>query len=180
MVDYTDLAFFQAYTRTTFDNTTTPTDTEIQELINMSNAEVEELTGRRWDRVDGYVQKIDSPNELELLKMRPVLNIQSVVDANNNPVDYEIVDRDFIKLSKLVPVTITYDYGYDTPPTAVKMLATLYTLQKVVQGGSAASDNTASITVGPISITSSLGMTSVINLDSDIKKYENRLRRLIV
>lgn len=179
MVDYIDLDFFQAYTRTTFDGTTDPTDVQIGMLISLASQEVDELTGRVWNRVDGHTEYIESPKSEELLSNRPILNIQSVVDEDGNPVDYTIVDRDFIKIHKNTPVTITYDYGYDVIPAAIKMLTTLYTLQKQVQGASASQDNTESISVGPISISSGVGLSTVVNLDSDIKKYENRVRRLL-
>ena len=180
MVDYIDLEFFQNYTRTIFDATTNPTDTQVQLYIDLANQEVEDLTGRVWNKVEGYAQYIESPSELELLKHTPVLAINSVVDSNGDAVSYTLVDRDLIKLDKLVEVTIDYDYGYELVPVAVKMLATLYTLQKSVQGASASADNTESIKVGPISISSGVGLSTVVNLQKDINKYESKIRRLVV
>lgn len=180
MVDYIDLTFFQNYTRTTFDGTSNPTDAQVQILIDMANQEVEDFTGRTWNRTDGEVEYVESPTSRLLLSNTPVLNIQSVVDANGNDVSYTQVNRDLIELDKLVPVTITYDHGYDIVPVAIKKLATLYTLQMNVQGDSASADNTESISVGPISITNKVGMSTVVNLDSDVKKYEQKVRRLIV
>lgn len=179
MVDYIDLAFFQNYTRTTFDGTTDPTDAQVQILIDMGNQEVEDLTGRTWNRTNDEVEYVESPTSRILLSNTPVLNITSVVDADGNDVSYTQVNRDLIELDKLVPVTITYDHGYDNVPIAIKKLATLYTLQMSVQGGSASSDNTESISVGPISIASKVGLSTVVNLDSDVKKYEKKVRRLI-
>lgn len=179
MVDYIDLTYFSNYTRTVFDSNSDPSDTIVQQYIDDANQEVEDLTGRVWNRVDGHVEYIESPNQLQLLSKRPVLNIQSVVDNDGNPVPYTSVDRDFIKLSKTYPITVTYDYGYDSVPIAVKKLATLYTLRSMTQGGSASSDNTESISVGPISISSRIGLSTIVNLESDIKTYENRIRRLI-
>ena len=179
MADYIDLAYFSSYTRTVFDSESDPTDVQMQIYIDDANQEVEDLTGRVWNRVDGYVEYIESPNELQLLSKRPVLNIQSVVDDNGDAVSYTVVDRDFIKLSKQVPITVTYDYGYDNVPIAIKKLATLYALRSSVQGASAGADNTESISVGPISISSGVGLSTVVNMESDIKTYENRVRRLI-
>jgi len=180
MVDYIDLAFFQSYTRTTFDATTSPTSDEVNTLISLSSQEIDELTGRTWNRVNGHVENITPNSKLVLLSKTPVLSITSVVDNNGDAVSYTIKDRDFIELDKQVDIVVTYDYGYDNIPAAIKMLTTLYTLQKVMQGGSASNDNTESIRVGPISIKSSIGLSTIVNLSSDIKKYENRVRRLII
>ena len=179
MVDYIDLDFFQNYTRTIFDATTDPTDTQIGLLITLASAEIDELTGQTFGTTVGQTQYIENPIKEELLDNVPVLSITSVVDANGDDISYTIVDRDFIQLDKLVPVTITYDYGYVTPPVAVKMLTTLYVLQKVIQGGSSSADNTESISVGPISLSTGVGMSTVVNLESDPKKYEQRVRRLV-
>ncbi len=179
MVDYIDLEFFQNYTRSTFDATTDPTDAQINLLISLSSAEIDELTGQTFGTTVGHTQYIENPINEELLERVPVLSITSVVDNNGNDVSYTMVDRDFIKLDKKVPVTITYDYGYTTPPVAVKMLTTLYTLQKVIQGGSSGADNTESISVGPISLSTGVGLSTVVNLDTDVKKYEQRVRNLV-
>ena len=179
MADYIDLTYFSNYTRTVFDSNTTPTDTQVQQYIDDANQEVEDLTGRVWDRVDGHVEYIDAPKQLQLLSMRPVLGVTSVQDLNGNDVSFSVVDRDFIKLDTRGPVNVTYDYGYDNVPIAIKKLATLYTLRSSIQGASASADNTESISVGPISISSSVGLSTVVNLESDIKTYESRVRRLI-
>ena len=180
MVDYIDLAFFSSYTQRTYDSTTSPTDTQIQLLIDLANEQIDEFTGKSWGKIVGYVEHFDDPNKIELLSKTPVLKVTSVKDVNGNDISYTIVDKDFIRFDKEVELDVTYDYGYETTPTSIKMLATLYTLEKMLQGNSSSDDNTSEIKVGPITIKNNIGLSTIVNLSKDIKRYENKIRRFII
>lgn len=187
MGNYIDKTFFEDYTQQTFDNNTTPTSTFLNQLIDDSEAEINDTTGRKWD-LQTYTDEIyDSPESEVLLENTPVQTVTSVKDKDGTVLtegydnDY-IVDGDFIVFKgKSVPerIQVTYNAGWSPVNTNVKMLATLLTIKKLKQGESYAQDNTEAITVGPISITSELSMNTVLNLDSDIDYYWKKVRRLI-
>lgn len=172
------MQFFQNYTRTQYDTTTTPSAAFIEEMIDMASAEIDELTGRTWDKVVGEELEIDGSREFITLK-GPVIDVTSVTDISGNALDFKIIDRDVVKLARPQPVIITYDYGYETVPVAIKMLTTLYAIRKLIQGASANEGNSTAISIGPLSITQSLGLSTIINLDKDVEKYEMRIRRFV-
>lgn len=188
MGDYIDLDFFQSYTRTTYGATTTPTATFVNTLIDDSEQEIDEYTGRSWGQTTYPDELHDEPLANILLKNTPVLSVTSVEKKDGTVLtegideDY-IVDGDFIIFNKDKSrpdrVLVTYSAGYNPVRADVKMLTTLLTLSKIIQSESATADNTESISVGPISITSRLGLSSTINIEKDIEKYKRRLRRIV-
>jgi len=188
MGDYIDLAFFESYTRTTYDGTTTPTDTEVNLYIDMSEDEINEVTGRSWASTTYTDELYDCPNYEILLKNYPVISVTEVKNKNGDVLtegidDDYIVDGDFIVFNKRKSnpdrVYVTYNAGYSQVRADVQLLTTLLTIQKVRQSQSANDSNSKKIKVGPITIDKELGMQTVINLDSDVEKYWKRLRRLI-
>ena len=180
---YTDITFFQTYTRTTYSPTTTPTDTEVQLFLDMAKAEIDELTGRDWEQHTA-VETIHNPsNGLILLSDTPVIGeITSIVDENGDDVAFEQIDRDFIQLTSSLPtkIVVTHEAGYVNVPTAIVMLNILYTIRALKQSESTTAGNSESITLGPISITNAIGTSAVIGLDSSIEKFERRIRRFII
>jgi len=187
MGDYIDLEFFQNYTRTLYDGTTTPTSTTVETYIDLSEQEINETTRRTWG-VTVYTNELyDLPNQELLLKNYPVSSVSSIKLSDDTVLtegideDY-IIDGDFVLFNKnkYIPdrVYVTYT-KYNEVRSAVKMLTTLLTLQKLIQSESSTTDNTESISIGPISLTTAIGTSQVVNLDYDINKYWKQLRRLI-
>ena len=185
MSEYIDLAFFSSYTRTTYDNTTTPTDTEVQAFIDLSEQEINENTGRTWGTKTITDEIHDSPGPEIYLKNYPVISVTEVRDKELN-VLVEGIDNDYsingsyITLNNIYNrVYVDYTSGYTLVRADAKMLTTLLTINKVRQSQSSNASNSKKIQVGPITIEKGLGTQTVLNIDSDITKYEKRLRRLI-
>lgn len=188
MGDYIDLEDFQKFTRTTYTESTVPTADYVNELIDESEAEINEDTGRTW-KVESYVDELyDLPQDEVLLKNYPIITVSLIKDGDLNELtegideDYT-VDGDFIvwNKNKIKPdrCYITYTAGYTGVRKAAKRLTELLTVQKLSQSDSSSQNNTKSVKLGPISIDKALGMQTVVNLDSDIKRYWKKLRRLI-
>lgn len=179
---YTDISFFQTYTRTTYNETTTPTSTEVQLFLDMAKAEIDELTGRDWEQHTA-VETIHNPTDgLILLSDTPVIgDVTSVVNSDGDDVAFEQIDRDFIQLSTSLPtkLVVTYEAGYVNVPTAIIMLNILYAIRAMKQSESTTAGSSSSISLGPISITNSIGTSTIIGLDSSIDTFEKRVRRFI-
>jgi len=185
MGDYIDLEFFQNYTQTTYDGTTTPTATFVETLIDESEDYINEETNRTWGVSTNVNELYDIPPQELLLNNYPVLSVSEIRDKNGDELT-EGIDNDYVVEGNFVRfincqarVYIDYTSGYTTVPIKVKMLAMLLTLGKVVQGGSSSSSNSKGIKVGPISITKQLGTQTVINLDKDIKEQWRQVKRLL-
>ena len=189
MGDYITLEFFQSYTRTTYDETTTPTATEVEGYITESERLINEKTGRTWGLKTNVNELYDLPNYEVLLKNYPVIAVSEVRDGDGNVLtegideDYIVDSEDFIIFnpdnSKPSRVYVDYTSGYTTVRSDAKRLALLYTIQQVSQSESTAGTNSKMIKVGPITIQKELGMQTILNLDSDIKKYERALRSIV-
>lgn len=185
---YIDLDFFQEYTRTTYTSETTPTSSFVESLIELSEQEIDEKSGRTWDSETHTSELYDEPQRELLLKNYPVISVSSVVDGDDVTLtegideDYT-VDGDFIVFNKTktVPdrVYVTYTSGYSGVRTAAQILATLLTIKKIRQSQSTKYSNTKTIKLGSITIDKSLGLQTVLTLDKDIDFYWRQLRRLV-
>jgi len=188
MGNYIDITLVEEYLGQTFDATTTPTSTTLNKFIDLSEQEINEVTGRNWGEETINSETHDYPKYDILLNKYPVINVTEVKDKDGNILtegidsDY-IVDGDFIVLNKNnslpLRIYVTYTAGYTNVRSDAKMLTLLLTLKKLKQSDSSQTSNTTSITVGSISLTKKLGMSTVLNLEDDIEKYYKRLRRLI-
>lgn len=178
---YADIQSFQTYTGVTFGPGTTPSLSELEEFLEMSKDEVDFFTGKQWNTTP-QTETIYKPlRGLNLLKIRPVQSVQSVTDENGDAVPYEVRDDDFIYFTQSLPsqANVEYTSGYIKIPAVIKKLHILYTLRSIKQGESYSQGASSSISLGPISITNSIGVSTIINLDKDIREYENKVRRLM-
>ena len=163
---YTDITFLQSYTRTTYTTLTTPSLADVTAFLALSEAEVTEFSGKNWE-VHENIETIYEPRAgLTLLKDRPVVgDITSIVDGDGNVVTYEQRDGDFVKFTSLPSKAIvTYNAGYVNVPAAVQMLTVLYTIRKIKQSESTTAGASNSISLGPISISNSIGTSTIIGL----------------
>lgn len=176
---YTDIEFLQKYTRRVYSPTTTPTNATVEEYITLAEEEVDFLTGRSWEPTT-VTERIYAPStNLILLKYYPVRSITSVTNKAGNAVSFEQRDRDFIKVQTSSEyIDVTYEYGYDSAPSNIKWLTTLYAVKNIVSSQYSTS-NTQSISVGPISISNAVGRSALANIDADIAKYEKRVKRIM-
>ncbi len=188
MAEYIDMTFFEAYVRTEYDGTTTPTDTVVQEYIDLAQQQVEEKTGRTWDLKTNVNEMYDKPFNEIYLKNYPVLNVSEIRNKEGTALTYGIdddyiIEGDFVVFNPLKSnpdrVFVDYTSGYTTVRAEAKWLTVLYTVQKLSQSASTTDSNSRRITVGPISLDKTLGMNTIVNLELDIKTYERALRRLV-
>ena len=188
MGDYIDLAFLESFTKIDYSADTDYTDDEVNEFIDLSEQMINERTGRTWGLKTNTSELYDLPKKETLLKNYPVISVTEIVDGDGNTLvngidDDYIVDDEFIiwNPNNTLPnrVYITYTSGYNPVRAVVKRLALLLTIQQLTQGGSSSTSNSKSIKVGPITIQKSLGMQTMLNLDSDVDRYWKQIRRLI-
>lgn len=187
MGDYIDLEDVQEFARTTYDNTTTPTDVQVNEYIDRAEAKINQRTGRTWG-INSQTEIYDSPDYDLLLKQYPVLTITSVKNKEGDTLilgideDY-IIDGDFIVFNpnKTRPTRATVEYtsGYDPVREDAAELNLLLVISKIRQSQSTTGTNSKKIKVGPIEIDKALGIQTVINLDNDIASLWRALRRLV-
>lgn len=176
---YITISDFETFTRTTYDSDTDPTSSEVQQALDVSNAEVELLTGRTWSN-GNHVEVKFYPSNRFTLRNTPVDSINSVVDKDSKAVKFEQFG-DLVEIEGQVPKKLTIDYegGPTEIPADVKMLVILYTLEKLMQGQSAGESSAESISIGSLSITKNLGASFIYNLDKNIKKYEKSVTRMV-
>lgn len=178
---YADIQLFQTYTGVNFGPGTSPSLSELQTILDMSKDEVDIFTGKQWN-TSTHTDIIYKPlRGLNLLKIRPVQSVQSVKDENGDDVPFEVREDDFIYFTQSLPsqAKVEYTSGYTTIPTVIKKLQILYTLRSIKQGESYSQSSSSNISLGPISITNLIGVSTMINLDKDIREYENKVRRLM-
>lgn len=189
MGNYIDLAYVSAFTRTTYDATTTPTATTVNEYIDLSEQEINEFTGRTWGLETNTDEMHRNPKHSILLRNYPVISVTSVKDSDMNVLtegienDY-IVDGDFIIFNENKPspkkrVYVTYQSGYSPVRADAVNLTTLLVTSKIRQSQQSAASSSKRIQIGPITIDKALGTNTILNLDSDIEMYKKRLRRLV-
>lgn len=185
---YTTINDVATYLRTTFDATTTPTDTEVQQFIDDVSAEIDDFTGTTFNVVIGVVEIITprvSTNKF-LTKRYPLLSIENLeynggtefepnwiqIPTNEYRVDGDII---ITKKSYDKQIRVTYTYGHNTVPTSVKELATLMTVKKILGSADVSENEFDSVSIGPISVSSNVGLNRVINLDKEI----DRLKKIV-
>jgi hypothetical protein len=187
MGDYITLEDVESFTRIDYDETTTPTDTEINKYIDEAELLINQNTGRTWG-VETKTEIYNNPDYNLLLKNYPVITVASVLDASGQPLDEGIdddftVDGDFIVFNplKMRPsrVTVEYTSGYGPVRQAAAKLAMLLVVSNIKQSESTTGTNSKLIKVGPITIDKAIGVQTTLNLDSDMNKHWKSLRRLI-
>ena len=189
MGEYITLAFIENLTNIDFSTDTDYTDEDINEFIDLSEQQINENTGRTWGLETHTNELYDSPykefslNSYPLVTFTQMRDGDGVVLVNGIDDDYIIDKEDFVVFNPcgIRPSRVYVDYtsGYTNVRADARMLNYLMVLAMISQGGSSSGTNSKTIKVGPIVIQKALGMQTVINLDSDIKTYETKLRRLI-
>lgn len=188
---YTDIDEVQTFLKTTFDGTTTPTLTTVNEWITDADAEVDRLTGTTFTATSN-IDVFDLTNRTDrvLLRKFPVISLTAVeynsstdADKEFNPTwtafDNSRLDGDFAifdipKIGNQI-VRVTYQYGFSTTPSEVKHLATLLVVKKAISADSYAKNSTSSLSIGPLSITKNIGASTFTNIDSNIDETVRRV-----
>jgi len=187
---YTTVTDVANYMRTTFDTTTTPTDVEVQNYIDDISNEIDEMTGTTFTIVTGEVEVITprvSTNKF-ITKKYPLLNVTKLEYNDGTEFEpnwIEIPDTDFRVDGDIIitkknydkQVRITYDYGHLSVSSSVKMLATLMTVKRILGSADISDNEFESVSIGPISVASNLGMQRIVTLDSEIERLKKIVGR---
>ncbi len=174
---YITLDEIQAFTKTVYSDTTEPSADTMDIWINNANTKINQDTGKDWGELT-YTQKLKANKETGLFNS-PVTKITTVLDSEGEAVEYEQPENNTSFITASADSVVTYKAGFTGMRISAKELARCYVLQNLVQSASTSSGNTEKIKVGPIEIVKKIAISSVVNLGSDIERYENDLRRLV-
>lgn len=188
---YTTLTNVEEFFGTTFDATTSPTLTQVNKYITDSETEIDNLTGTTFEATQSNTEIIDLnvPTNMFVTQKYPIVSVTSVEKNTSDDIftsdTWESVDYyndRFRILTKYSydgkrKVRLQYEYGYETVPPEVEHLATLLVVNKILTGQAVGDSATESISVGPISLTNSVGTSRVVNLKNEIKEYQRRVGR---
>ena len=187
---YTTVEDIESYLRTSFDSSTTPTDTQVQQYIEDVSNEIDEMVGTTFSVVSNVVEIFTPrvPSNKFLTKRYPLLSVDKLEYNNGTefvPDWVEIdsseyrVDGDIIYTNQYYDkqIRITYSYGHNTVPTSVKELTTLLVVKKILVSADVSENEFDKVSIGPISVASNIGLSRLVNLDSTIDKLKKIVGR---
>lgn len=188
---YTDLTNVEEFFNTTFTASTNPTLTQVNKYITDVDEEVNNISGTVFGTPVSNTEIIDvtGNSDIFVTEKYPIVAVTSVSkntenDAFATPV-WEVVDsyNDKFRIVTKFKYTgkrilqLIYTYGFTTIPVEVEHLATLLVVNKILSGNAVADSSTESISVGPISLTNSIGLSQMVNLKNELKEYKRRVGR---
>lgn len=186
---YTSLSNVEAYLKTTFSGSTTPSTTKVNEWITDADTEVDNLTGATFTS-GTYTEYFDLnvATDRVIVSNYPLISVSSIsynTGTEWSPAwtaftNYRTIG-DIIKFDKYVQgnnyVKAVYVAGYTTTPPEVEHLATLLVVKKIISSDDTSNGETESLSIGSISLTSNIGISRISNLDRDIDDYKRRVGR---
>jgi len=188
---YTDLTNVEEFFNTTFSATTNPTVTQVNKYITDVDEEVNSISGTVFGTPVSNTEIVDVAGDSDIFvtEKYPIVTVTSVSkntesDAFATPV-WETVDN-YNDRFRIVTkykyhgqriLQLVYTYGFTTTPVEVEHLATLLVVNKILSGNAVADSSTESISVGPISLTNSIGVSQMVNLKEELKEYKRRVGR---
>ena len=186
---YTSLSNVEAYLRTTFSASTSPSITTVNEWVTDADTEVNNLTGAVFTS-GTYTEYFDMPvaSDKVIVSNYPLISVSSI--EYNTGTEYSPTWTSFsnsrtigdiIKFDKYVMgenyVKAVYVAGYTTTPPEVEHLATLLVVKKIINSDDTSNGETESLSIGSISLTSNIGISGISNLDKNIEDYLKRVGR---
>jgi sporulation protein YlmC with PRC-barrel domain len=189
---YTTQANVEAYLRTTFDSTTTPTDTVVQGWIDDVDDEIDRLTGTTFqETTNTEILDLRKPTDRFLVEKYPLINVTSVskntstasdkvfnpiwTEFDNNRAVGDIIIVDETVHAGEAQVKLVYTYGHLTVPPEVEYLATLLVVKKIISSDDTTSGAFNSVSVGGLSITNNVSVSRMANLDNNIQQTLKRI-----
>ena len=187
---YTNISNVEGFFGTTFDDTTLPTLAQVSMYLSDVDTEIDNMTGTTFGTPieNEEIVDIDGYSDVFVTQKYPIVIVNSVkkntADAFSTPV-WENVDFYNDKIRILTKdkfngkrkLQFNYDYGFETVPPEVAHLATLLVVNKVLSGQASGDSATQSISVGPISLSNSVGLSRMVNLKTEIKEYARKVGR---
>lgn len=188
---YTTITNVQEFFGTTFDGTTSPTLTQVTAYLADVDTEINNLTGTVFGTPVSNTEiiDIDGYTDIFLTEKYPIVSVTSVskntaTDAFETPV-WEVIDsyNDKVRICTKYKhngkqkLKLVYTYGFDSIPPEVEHLATLLVVNKILSGQASGDSATQSISVGPISLSNSVGLSRMVNLKTEIKEYARKVGR---
>lgn len=187
---YTNITNVEEFFGTTFDETSSPTLAQVNTYISNVDTEINNLTGTVFgtpvSKVD-YVD-IDGYTDVFVTEKYPIVAVSAVSKNTANPFDTPVWEsvsyyNDKIRILTKDKFTgkrklkIEYTYGFESIPPEVSHLATLLVVNKILSGQAIGDSATQSISVGPISLTNSVGLSRMANMKNEIKEYTRKVGR---
>jgi len=188
---YTTLTNVEQFFGTTFDATTSPTLTQVNAYLADVDTEINNMTGTVFGTPVSNTEyvDIDGYNDIFVTEKYPIVAVTSIskntaVTAFDTPVwetvsyyndKIRILTKD--KFNGKRKLKFVYTYGFETIPPEVAHLATLLVVNKVLSGNAVGDSATQSISVGPISLSNSVGLSRMVNLKTEIKEYARKVGR---
>jgi len=197
---YTTEANVEAYLGESFDETTTPSTSDIAIFIDWTDKLIQDYTGTAFESTAATDEILDSEGrERFKLPKRPIISVTTFevdkagLGSSNSP-DWEARtegrtnSEDFVILNDegvlhfyrdapsagIQNVRVTYNYGYSSVPKDVERLATLLVVKEILKARLADNlySSQDSISVGPINISKAgtQSTSSVRELDRDIEE----------
>lgn len=188
---YTSRTNVEDYLRTTFSLTTTPSTTTVDDWVTDVDTEIDDLTGTSWT-VSSRTQTFDlnSSTNKFLADSFPLVSVTSIkyndytlTDPEFNPnwVDFDNYRTvgDMVITDKWVDgknkVQLVYTHGHASVPPQVEHLATLMVVKKIISSEAMADNRTESLSIGSISLKNTVGMSTLLNIDSLIEEQLKRV-----
>lgn len=189
--------------RTTFDGTTTPTATEVDEIISEQEAQINQYAGKRFDQRTITQEMYDHDGSNAIHTKNPLVSVTTLEYSSDNgdswttvpSTDY-IVDTEYDRIERKVggssntgdwpnvrgqqTVRITYEAGYASPPLRIASLATDMAVLEVIRTllNSQSNEEGGDIQVGPIEIGESKLLQSPGYITSLKDSIQRRLSKL--
>lgn len=188
---YTTLTNVQEFFNVTFSASTNPTLDQVNQYITDVDTEINNLTGTVFGTPVSNTEIVDIKgySDVFVTEKYPIVSVTSVekntvADKFATP-SWEAIDYyndRFRILTKYKyngkrSLRLVYTYGFETIPPEVEHLATLLVVNKILSGNAIADSSTESISVGPISLTNSVGLNQMVNLKNEIKDYKRQVGR---
>jgi hypothetical protein len=197
---YTTEANVEAYLGEAFDETTTPSTSDLTIFIGWADKLIEDYTGTAFESTAVTEEILDSEGHTRFkLPKRPIISVttfevdkaglgsssspdwEARTEGRTNSEDFVILeDEGILHFHNDIPsvgiqnVRITYNYGYSTVPKDVERLATLLVVKEILKARLADNlySSQDSISVGPINISKAgtQSTSSVRELDRDIEE----------
>lgn len=187
---YTTRAAVEAYLQTSFDSTTTPTDTEVDQWVDDVDSEIDNLTARKWSATTETDEIYDVAYDRILVNKYPLISVSDIyvntgtefeptweTFASQNILYYTKGDYIIFQypLTGKRKVRVTYTHGVSAPTASVKHLATLLVCERIIRGDDLGNGGTEDLTIGPLSIKSSVGLGRLMSIDRAIKAQKSRV-----
>lgn len=190
---YTTLGNVEEFFGTTFTASTSPSKAQVEKYISDVDTEIDNLTGTTFGTAVSNTEVIDIIGESSIFvtEKYPIVSVTSVKKNTSTDIytsdTWEAIDyiNDRFRImtkykygpNKRRALQFIYTYGYETIPPEVEHLATLLTVNKILSGQAIGDSATQSISVGPISLTNSVGVSRLVNMKNEIAEYKRRVGR---